>query len=188
VLLNLAYFHALGVAGGAASHAVAAATLGRVLGPAEDGLFPARLAAVSPRTLTPVNAIAMTAAFSIILVTLGGYAFLIRLHVLGFYPLVAVALFAAVRLRRRDGPPRDFAMPLYPLPLLVYGVGIVGICVASAVGDPVGAAFGLSAKKTQCVAKAVMAPAGCLIVRPCRSRPDEGPAGGGRSAPPSHSF
>lgn len=175
VLMNLAYFHALGFAGVAGSDSVAAATLGTVLGPAaakvaavmvmvsamgtlaaqavgnpryfigpaEDGLFPAKLAAISPRTLTPVNAILMTATLAIFLVTLGGYAFLIRLYVLGFYPLVVVALFAAMRLRRREGPPRGFSMPLYPLPLVVYGVGIVGICVASAFEDPVGAAFGL---------------------------------------------
>lgn len=176
VLMNAAYFHALGFAGVAASDSVAAATLGVVLGPAaanvvavmvmvsamgtlaaqsvgnpryfigpaEDGLFPARLAAISPRTLTPVNSILMTAALSIILVTLGGYAFLIRLYVLGFYPLVVVALFSAMRLRRQEGPPREFSMPFYPLPLFVYGAGVVGICVASAVEDPVGAAFGLA--------------------------------------------
>lgn len=176
LLLNVAYFHALGFAGVAASDAVAASMLGVVLGPAaanivavmvmvsamgtlaaqcvgnpryfigpaEDGLFPAKLAAISPRTLTPINAILMTTGLAIILVTLGGYTFLLRLYVLGLYPLVVVALFAAVRLRRREGPPREFSMPLYPLPLLVYGAGVVGICVASAVGDPVGAAFGLA--------------------------------------------
>jgi APA family basic amino acid/polyamine antiporter len=175
VLMNLVYFHALGYAGVAGSEAVAAATLGAVIGPAaatvvalmvmlsalgtvtaqsvgnprffvgpaEDGLFPARLAAISPRTLTPVTAIAAMSALAIALVALGGYAFLIRLYVLGFYPLVVVALFAAVRLRLREGRPRAFSMPLYPLPLVVYGAGVVGICVASAVDDPVGAAFGL---------------------------------------------
>jgi len=113
------------------------------LGPAEDGLFPARLAAISPRTLTPVNAILVTAALAIGLVTLGGYAFLIRIYVLSYYPLVVVALFAAMRLRAREGKPGGFSMPLYPLPLLVYGTGIVGICAASAFADPVGAAFGV---------------------------------------------
>jgi APA family basic amino acid/polyamine antiporter len=176
VLMNATYFHALGFAGVAGSDAVAAATLGSVLGPAaanvvaamvmvsamgtlaaqcvgnprffigpaEDGLFPSKLASISPRTLTPVNAIAMTAGIAICLVALGGYAFLIRLYVLGFYPLVVVALFAAVRLRLREGRPREFSMPLYPLPLVVYGTGVVGICVASALADPVGAAFGLA--------------------------------------------
>ncbi|MGH6782854.1 MAG: APC family permease [Sphingomonadaceae bacterium] len=113
------------------------------LGPAQDGLFPAKLAAISPRTLTPINAILLTAAIAIGLVTIGGYEFLLRLYVLSFYPLVVVALFGAVRLRRRDGKPRDFSMPLYPLPLLVYGASIVGICVASAFDDPASAALGL---------------------------------------------
>jgi APA family basic amino acid/polyamine antiporter len=113
------------------------------IGPAEDGLFPARLAAISPRTLTPANAILFTAAIAIALVTIGGYELLIRLYVLSYFPMTIIALFAAVRLRRRDGAPQDFSMPLYPLPLLVYGVGILGICIASAIGDPAGALFGL---------------------------------------------
>ena len=45
------------------------------LGPAQDGLFPAKLAAISPRTLTPMNAILLTAAIAIGLVTIGGYSF-----------------------------------------------------------------------------------------------------------------
>jgi APA family basic amino acid/polyamine antiporter len=113
------------------------------LGPAEDGLFPARLAAISPRTLTPANAILFTAAIAIGLVTIGGYELLIRLYVLSYFPMTIIALFAAVRLRRRDGVPQGFAMPLYPLPLVVYGVGILGVCIASAIGDPAGALFGL---------------------------------------------
>lgn len=112
------------------------------IGPAEDGMFPARLATVSPRTLTPVNAILFTATIAVGLVTIGGYEKLIRLYVLSYFPLVAVALFAAVRLRRRDGPPAEFSMPLYPLPLLVFGAGIAGICIASALDDPAGALFG----------------------------------------------
>ena len=113
------------------------------MGPAEDGLFPARLAKISPLTLTPVNAILLAAAIAIGLVAAGGYETLIRLYVLSYYPLVVVALFAAMRLRRRDGQPEDFSMPLYPLPLLVYSACIAGICVASAFDDPAGALFGL---------------------------------------------
>jgi APA family basic amino acid/polyamine antiporter len=175
VLINVVYFHALGFEGVAGSDAVAAATLGAVigpsasnvvaclvmlsamgtlaaqlvgnprcfLGPAEDGLFPAKLAAVSPRTLTPVNAILLAAAIALGLVTIGGYEFLIRLFVLGYYPLIVVALGSAALLRKRSGQPREFAMPLYPLPLLAYGGGIIGICVASALADPTGAVLGL---------------------------------------------
>lgn len=113
------------------------------VGPAEDGLFPARLAAISSRTLTPVNAILLTAGIAMGLVTFGSYGALIRLYVLSYYPFVVVALLAAVRLRKRHGKPTGFAMPWYPLPLLLYGVSIVGICVASAFDDPQGAAYGL---------------------------------------------
>ena len=94
----------------------------------------------------------LTAAIAIGLVTIGGYALLIRLYVLSLYPLVVVALFGAVRLRLREGKPRDFSMPLYPLPLIAYGAGIVGICVASAFDDPAGAAWGLLVPLTGAVA------------------------------------
>lgn len=113
------------------------------VGPAEDGLFPARLGAVSPRTLTPVNAILLAAAIAIVLATVGGYEVLIRLYVMAQYPLIVMALFAAVRLRRREGAPQDFSMPLYPLPLLVYGASIAAICIANAFDDPAGAMIGL---------------------------------------------
>jgi APA family basic amino acid/polyamine antiporter len=113
------------------------------VGPAEDGLFPARFARISPRTLTPVNAILLTAAIAIGLLAVGGYERLIRLYVLSYFPLVVVAMFATVRLRRRDGAPQEFSMPLYPWPLFAFGTCIAGICVASAFEDPVGALFGL---------------------------------------------
>lgn len=113
------------------------------VGPAEDGLFPARFARISPLTLTPVNAILLTAALAIGLLAVGGYERLIRLYVLSYFPLVVVALFAAMRLRRREGKPPEFSMPLYPLPLLVFAACIAGICVASAFDDPAGGLFGL---------------------------------------------
>ena len=77
------------------------------------------------------------------LVTVGSYGVLIRLYVLSYYPFVVVALLAAVRLRQKQGTPKGFAMPWYPLPLLLYGVSILGICIASALDDPMGAIYGL---------------------------------------------
>ena len=62
---------------------------------------------------------------------------------LSYYPFVVVALLAAVRLRQRQGKPKGFAMPWYPLPLVLYGVSILGICAASALDDPMGAICGL---------------------------------------------
>jgi amino acid transporter len=113
------------------------------VGPAEDGLFPAQFARISPLTLTPVNAILLTAAIAIGLLAAGGYERLIRLYVLSYFPLVVVAMFATVRLRRRYGAPPEFSMPLYPWPLFVFAACIAGICVASAFDDPAGGLFGL---------------------------------------------
>lgn len=126
------------------------------VGPAEDGLFPMRLAAVSPRTLTPVNAILLTAGIAMGLVTIGSYGALIRLYVLSYYPFVVIALLAAVLLRQRQGRPQGFAMPWYPFPLMFYGVSILGICVASALDDPMGAIF------------SVLIPISGLVVYACR--------------------
>jgi APA family basic amino acid/polyamine antiporter len=114
------------------------------MGPAEDGLFPGWLAKVNRGSSTPANAILALAGIAIMLVALGGYDVLLRLYVLAFYPLVVVALFGAVRLRRRDGVPTGFAMPLYPLPLVVFAAGIAAICIASVFDDPSGALFGLA--------------------------------------------
>lgn len=114
-----------------------------LVAPAEDGLLPRAIAAVSPRTRTPANAILLTCGIAIVLTTLGGYEFLTRVYVLSFYPVVLLALTAAVRLRHREGPPTTFSMPFYPWPLVIYVTGIAGICIASAVEDPVGALLGL---------------------------------------------
>jgi APA family basic amino acid/polyamine antiporter len=114
------------------------------MGPAEDGLFPGWLAKVNPGSSTPANAILALAGIAIVLVALGGYDVLLRLYVLAFYPLVVAALLGTVRLRRRDGVPAGFAMPLYPLPLVVFSAGIAAICIASVFDDPLGALFGLA--------------------------------------------
>jgi APA family basic amino acid/polyamine antiporter len=106
--------------------------------PAEDGLFPSWLARLSKRSATPANAITLLAVIAVTLVLSGGYVVLIRLAVLTIYPLICVALLGAIRLRRREGPPMEFSMPLYPLPLVVFCGGIAITCVASAADDPVG--------------------------------------------------
>lgn len=176
LLLNVTYFHVLGLNGVAAAPTVAATTLSVVLGPvgarliaalvmtctlgtvaaqcvsmpryylapAEDGVFPGFLARVSERARTPVNAIVLLGGVAISLVVSGGYLFLIRLVVLSLYPLVCVALLGAVRLRRRDGPPTGFSMPLYPLPLIVFVAGITIAVISSLFDDPMGSMFGIA--------------------------------------------
>jgi hypothetical protein len=98
VITNLVCFHVLGFGGVAASGTVAADSLRAVMGPAGANV----IAAISPVTLTPINAILLAAGIAIGLVTIGGYELLIRLYVLTCCPLVVVALFAAARLRFRQ--------------------------------------------------------------------------------------
>jgi amino acid transporter len=106
------------------------------LAPAEDGLFPRWLARVWPSTETPANAVIAMTMVAIFYVLSGGYSAIIGAYALVWYPFLAVALFSTVVLRRRHGVPSGFSMPLYPLPLIVFVVGIAAMCVASVAADP----------------------------------------------------
>ncbi|MBM3908338.1 MAG: amino acid permease [Gemmatimonadetes bacterium] len=106
------------------------------LAPAEDGLFPRWLARVWPRTQTPGNAVLAMTVVAMAFVLSGGYSAIIGAYALVWYPFLAVALFGTVILRRRNGVPTGFSMPLYPLPLIVFIAGIAAMCVASVAADP----------------------------------------------------
>jgi len=106
------------------------------LAPAEDGLFPAWLARVWRHTNTPANAVIAMSAVAMLFVLSGGYSAIIGAYALVWYPFVALALASAVVLRRREGPPRGFSMPLYPLPLVVFVAGIAAMVAASIADDP----------------------------------------------------
>jgi APA family basic amino acid/polyamine antiporter len=112
--------------------------------PARDRLFPQWLARVSERYTTPANAISLLAGLAIFLVSIGDFAALISMYVVIIYPLYALALIGAARLRRREGLPTGYAMPLYPLPIIVY-VGTIGfICIVSVMDNPVLSFVGLA--------------------------------------------
>lgn len=106
------------------------------LAPAEDGLLPTWLARVWPRTKTPANAVIAMSAVAMFYVLSGGYSAIIGAYALVWYPFLALALASAVVLRRRDGPPSGFSMPLYPLPLIVFVAGIAAMVAASIADDP----------------------------------------------------
>lgn len=112
---------------------------------AEEGHFFRAVAWVHPRWKTPVVAIAIYGTMTMLYLASGtGFERLTRYLILGFTPFYGLAAIAAV-LQRRRAPlqPGQFAMPLYPLPvvgMLVY----VGCGLASGfLGDPVAAAGGV---------------------------------------------
>jgi len=173
--LNVTYLEVLGFPGVCSSEAVAADTMGVLLGRAgsgfvaglvmvstfgslgaqllgtpraifamaEEGLFFGAFARPHPRARTPWLAITLVASMAILLVLTGGYGFLIRISVLSSYPLAALAMLAAPRLRRRAGTTSGFSMPLYPLPLAFFVGTIVIVWILSLVGDPPAVLYGV---------------------------------------------
>jgi APA family basic amino acid/polyamine antiporter len=105
------------------------------IAPAEDGLFPSWLARLTTRASTPANAVITLAGAAMLLLIAGDYGALISVCVLVGYPLNAISLLGAVRLRLKEGPPGGFSMPLYPLPLLIFVGGIAATLAASLVGN-----------------------------------------------------
>jgi hypothetical protein len=73
---------------------------------------------------------------SIAMVFLGNFGFLIRLYVFVAYPFFALVALAAVRLRRRYGPPDEYSMPFYPWPVFVFSGLIALIVIFGAIDDP----------------------------------------------------
>lgn len=110
---------------------------------AEERLFFGRFASLS-RWQTPWQAIVLVGGTAAGLVLVGGYASLIRLAVLAIYPLTAVAVYAVVKLRERDGPP-SWSMPFYPLPVLLFVVPVAVVSGFSLTGDPKGFAVSMGA-------------------------------------------
>lgn len=85
---------------------------------------------------TPSIAIALHGVLASVLALAGGYEFLFRLVVFAFYPIVAAVNVGGAVLRRREGVPVTFRMPLYPLPLLVYLLMLGVVLIVSLVDDP----------------------------------------------------
>lgn len=177
VAVNLGFFHALTPAEVAASPALAATAMSRVLGAgaakfvtafvaasaastvlssllcnpkiafalAEEGLFFKAVAWVHPRWKTPVVAIAIYGAMTLLYIASGsGFERLTRYMILGFLPFYGLVAVAAILLRRRAPlAPGQYTMPFYPLPvagmLLYVGCGLA----TGLLGDPVAAAGGV---------------------------------------------
>lgn len=110
---------------------------------AEERLFFARFATLS-RWQTPWQAVLLVGTMSTALVLTGSYASLIHLAVLAIYPLTAITVYSAVRLRHRDGPP-SWSMPLYPLPLVIFIASVMIVSGFSLTGDPASFAVSMGA-------------------------------------------
>lgn len=109
---------------------------------AADGVFFAGLAALHPRTRTPVTAIALQAAWAVVLALSGSYGQLLDYVVFGdwiFFGSVAATLFV---FRRREGAPARFRVPLWPLTPALFVLAAAYVVVSSIGQNPGNAAIG----------------------------------------------
>lgn len=108
----------------------------KIFAMAQDGIFFRRFADIHPDWQTPWLSVLTLGAMSIVMVFLGNFGFLIRLYVFVAYPLEALAAVGTVRLRARQGAPKEYRMPAYPLPLVAV-VSVIALVLAfGAAGDP----------------------------------------------------
>ncbi|MBA4137194.1 MAG: hypothetical protein C0518_07750 [Opitutus sp.] len=112
---------------------------------AEEGHFFRPVAWVHPRWKTPVVAIGLYGTMTLLYIGSGaGFDWLTRYLILGFTPFYGLAAIAAV-IQRRRAPltPGQFAMPLYPLPVVGMLLYVVGGLASGFIGDPVAAMGGV---------------------------------------------
>ena len=110
---------------------------------AEEGQFFRAAAWVHPRWRTPVVAIAIYGAMTMLYIASGsGFERLTRYMILGFLPFYGLVAVAAVLARRRSPVASDgFSMPAYPLPVVLM-LGYVACGLASGFAGDVGASVG----------------------------------------------
>ncbi|HLY03098.1 MAG TPA: amino acid permease [Candidatus Cybelea sp.] len=143
-----------------ASFAIAVSTLGfisnRMLtiprlyhAMAEDGLFFRAVAWIDPRTRVPVVAIALQAAFAMLLALSGSYENILNYVVSTFYVfngLLALALFI-IRARDRDADGAQivrFRVPGHPFTTALYLLVSWGVAIATYVAYPRDAIVGIA--------------------------------------------
>jgi len=110
---------------------------------AEEGQFFRAAAFVHPRWKTPVVAIAIYGAMTMLYIASGsGFERLTRYMILGFLPFYGLVAIAAVLARRRTAPvAANYRMPLYPLPVVVM-LGYVACGIASGFAGDFAASLG----------------------------------------------
>jgi APA family basic amino acid/polyamine antiporter len=104
---------------------------------AQDGLFFAFVARVSPRTHVPIAAIATQGILAVGFALLNSYDRLLGYAVFADWIFFALAGVALIVFRRtRPDAPRPYKTPLYPLVPLVFTIAGAGIVLNLFVDDP----------------------------------------------------
>jgi basic amino acid/polyamine antiporter, APA family len=111
-----------------------------------DGLFPAALAAVNPRTGAPVRATALLATIASVFVLSGSFSQIVALFMcttLLFVGLAAAGLFV-VRSRSAAGTQPGFLAPGYPATTALFVLLVAGVVLSIALARPLPALAGFA--------------------------------------------
>jgi basic amino acid/polyamine antiporter, APA family len=123
---------------------------------AADGVFPAAMARVSPRTGTPVLAVALQTGLSIAILLAGRFETIVAYFVFITLVFLVVAVAGIYRIRRQATSVPEFVLPGYPWTpwgFLVPAILIVALVLA---GSPLQSLGGVAAVATGLVAWRVM--------------------------------
>jgi APA family basic amino acid/polyamine antiporter len=108
-----------------------------------DGVFPAALASIHPRTKAPARATALLAVIASLFVLTGTFSQIVALFMcttLGFVALAATGLFVA---RRREPEAAVFQSPGYPATSALFVLFLLAVIVSVALARPMQALAGL---------------------------------------------
>jgi APA family basic amino acid/polyamine antiporter len=106
------------------------------IGMSADGVFPAALASIEPRTATPVRATLLLATLATLFSVAGTFQQIVTFFMGPTLAFVALAAAALVPLRRRAPQASAFRAPGYPLTIWLF-VGLLGtVLVVVALNQP----------------------------------------------------
>lgn len=108
-----------------------------------DGMLPAFVARIDPRTGAPVWAVAIQTALAALLVALGTFDAIVAYFIFVTFVFLGLMVAGLFRIRRR-APPAGFATPLYPLPAVLFLVSVVLALALLAAGRPREAGLGVA--------------------------------------------
>jgi basic amino acid/polyamine antiporter, APA family len=104
---------------------------------AADGLFPAAIARLHPRTRTPINALVLQGAWALTLMFLGTYGELLDWVVFADWITFGAVALTMVWYRRSAGPDdRGFRDPLYPWSVALFVGAALYVVAGSVASNP----------------------------------------------------
>jgi APA family basic amino acid/polyamine antiporter len=109
-----------------------------------DGLFPAALASLHPRTKAPARATAVMATIASVFVLSGSFPQVVALFLCPTLAFIALAAAGLLRLRRREPDGSAFCCPGSPATPLLFFVFVLGVILLVALARPFPALLGFA--------------------------------------------